>query len=67
MNDEIKKSAQQQPEELISCEVCLKSVPRSASKSIENDDYVAYFCGLDCYQAWVAKDSKNQANKVTGK
>ena len=42
-------------QELISCEVCLKSVPKQDSKSVEADDYVAYFCGLDCFDAWVKK------------
>lgn len=47
---------EQQDDELISCDVCMKAVPRSASKSVEVDDYVAHFCGLDCYQSWLDKD-----------
>ena len=49
-------------QELISCEVCLKSIPKQDSKSVEADDYVAYFCGLDCYDAWVKKS--DEANKT---
>ena len=42
-------------QELISCKVCLKSVPKQDSHCIEADEYVAYFCGLDCYAAWTKK------------
>jgi hypothetical protein len=34
------------------CEVCLKSVPRSAALMAETRDYVAYFCGEACYAKW---------------
>jgi hypothetical protein len=34
------------------CEACLKLVPRSESLSAEGRDYVAYFCGADCYDRW---------------
>ncbi|MDH5483755.1 MAG: DUF3330 domain-containing protein [Gammaproteobacteria bacterium] len=48
----------QQDDELISCDICMKTIPRSASKSVEVDDYVAHFCGLDCYQSWLDKDDE---------
>ena len=47
-------------QELISCEVCLKSIPKQDSKSVEADEYVAYFCGLDCYDVWVKKTEKDE-------
>ena len=34
------------------CEACLKLVPRSEALSAEGRDYVAYFCGRDCYDRW---------------
>ncbi len=34
------------------CEVCLKRVPQSEAVMAEARDYVAYFCGLDCYDKW---------------
>lgn len=40
-----------QPES-VSCEVCLKEVPFSAAVHFETHDYVAYFCGLECYVHW---------------
>ena len=39
-------------DELIQCEVCLKEIPKSEAQSSEASDYVAHFCGLDCYAQW---------------
>lgn len=39
-------------EQLVSCEVCLKAVPLSESQIAEAEEYVAYFCGLECYDKW---------------
>ena len=36
----------------VACEICLKEVPRSEATVREATDYVAYFCGLDCYEKW---------------
>lgn len=38
--------------ERVFCEVCLKQVPKSEAAMAEARDYVAYFCGLDCYDKW---------------
>jgi hypothetical protein len=38
--------------EMVACEVCLKEIPVSEAKSEEAEDYVRYFCGIDCYQQW---------------
>ncbi len=38
--------------EQIPCEVCLKEIPLSEAKSEEANDYVSYFCGLECYDKW---------------
>jgi len=46
-------------DELIQCEVCLKEVPASDAESSETADYVAHFCGLECYQQW--HDKKDEA------
>ena len=40
------------PEGLVSCEVCLKEIPRSVARSQEGSDYVLYFCGDNCFVAW---------------
>jgi len=38
--------------ELIACEVCLREVPRSEAVVPEAADYVAYFCGVQCFEKW---------------
>lgn len=45
--------------DLVSCEVCLKEVPRSEAAVPEATDYVAYFCGLACYQQWKAQQAQD--------
>ncbi len=46
--------------ELIKCDVCLKEVPISGAKSVETSDYVAHFCGLDCYDKWLKKTDEEK-------
>jgi len=36
----------------VPCQLCRKEVPLSEAKVAEAADYVAYFCGLDCYAEW---------------
>lgn len=43
------------------CEVCLKEIPASEAKSAEAEDYVLYFCGLDCYGRWAAQHETEQS------
>ena len=43
--------------ERVFCEVCLKEVPKSEAAMAEARDYVAYFCGLDCYRKWMDQRS----------
>lgn len=45
-------------EELVPCKVCLTEIPRSAAKVDEASDYVAYFCGLECYDKWRNENHK---------
>jgi len=46
--------------EKVSCEICLKEIPLSEAKRFEAEDYVANFCGLDCYATWkqLSEESK---------
>jgi len=46
-------------EQLVSCELCIQSVPLSESEISEAEDYIAYFCGLECYDQW-----KNQKTDI---
>jgi len=34
------------------CEECRKTIPPSVALSEEGSDYIRYFCGADCYEAW---------------
>lgn len=45
-------------QELISCEICLKTIPKESVEHAETDDYVAYFCGLECYDIWVKQNPR---------
>jgi hypothetical protein len=36
----------------IRCPVCEHEVPLSEVVVREASDYVAYFCGLECYERW---------------
>jgi len=49
-------------EDLVQCGVCLKEIPTSEAKSAEASDYVAHFCGLDCYERWMKKAEQGQAD-----
>jgi hypothetical protein len=43
----------------VACEVCLKEIPPDEAGIVEANDYVLYFCGLDCYRQWRAtRDGK---------
>jgi len=39
-------------DKLVECEICMKEIPRSEAKMEEASNYVAYFCGLDCFDKW---------------
>ena len=56
------------PEEpqTVACEVCLKEIPPSEALNAEAADYVAHFCGLDCYRTWVAYAERREAPPAPG-
>ena len=37
---------------LVSCEVCLREIPKSEATAPEAVDYFVYFCGPDCFEKW---------------
>ncbi len=47
-------------EERVPCEVCMKEIPRSEAKVEEASDYVAYFCGLECFDKWRKEAHKTE-------
>ncbi|KPK14475.1 MAG: DUF3330 domain-containing protein [Betaproteobacteria bacterium] len=48
----------------VPCEICLKEIPASEAKTAEAVDYVAHFCGLDCYNQWKAKQEADETSKA---
>lgn len=50
--------------ELVKCEVCLKEIPKSEAKNAEAQDYVAYFCGLECYEEWEEEERKAKTQEA---
>jgi len=49
--------------EIVECEICLKEVPVSAATSEEAQDYVAYFCGIDCFARWKQQQEESLEEK----
>lgn len=43
---------EQTGQQTVNCKVCLKEIPASAAQSSECEDYVAHFCGTECYDKW---------------
>jgi hypothetical protein len=60
------KPALSYQEQLVSCEICLKSIPIAESNHAETEDYVAYFCGLDCYDLWRRQIASEQPDDIQG-
>lgn len=50
--------------ELVKCEVCLKEIPKSEAKNSEARDYVAYFCGLECFAEWEEELMKERTQEA---
>lgn len=46
----------------LSCEECCQKIPYSP----ESGDYVAYFCGIACYQKWKDKRHSTDETKCQG-
>jgi hypothetical protein len=46
---------------LVPCDICCKEIPLSEAMIPEAADYVAHFCGLECYTTW------KQQSERTGK
>lgn len=48
----------------VACEICQKEVPLSEARRFEAEDYVAHFCGLECYAEWKRRSElPKQQNK----
>ncbi len=36
----------------LSCHVCMKEIPSDVEHTAEGQEYVHYFCGMECYRQW---------------
>lgn len=50
--------------EKVACDICRKEVPLSEAKTPEAVDYVAHFCGLECYEQWKKESESSQGSKA---
>ena len=50
-------------EKKVACEICLKEIPASSAKSEEVQDYVAHFCGIDCFDQWKSRSDQEGIDK----
>ncbi len=41
--------------ERVACSVCHKEIPLSSALTPQVEDYVVYFCGLECYEEFAAE------------
>lgn len=37
---------------VVRCSVCLAEIPPDSAKTADVQDYVQYFCGLECLAVW---------------
>ncbi|MDT3736561.1 MAG: DUF3330 domain-containing protein [Denitratisoma sp.] len=51
----------------ITCAVCRHEVPLSAAFTPEGAEYVEHFCGLECYQQFVAESKRRGEGGPGGK
>lgn len=50
---------------IVSCDVCMKEIPKSLAHTKEAEDYFLYFCGLDCYEKWEHQNQNNNNKPKT--
>jgi hypothetical protein len=54
-------SSETEPQKL-SCSECLKEIPLGAAFTPEGEDYVGYYCGIECYVQFAEQyQAENQA------
>ncbi|MDJ0881875.1 MAG: DUF3330 domain-containing protein [Gammaproteobacteria bacterium] len=46
--------------DMVACSQCLKEVPQSEAMVPEASEYVAHFCGIECYNLWLEKQKEEQ-------
>ena len=57
---EREQKAEKMKEKYLSCQECCQLIP----DSVEAEDYVLHFCGLNCYEKWQQTNKNESANKI---
>ena len=55
------------PDVTVSCNVCMKKVPSSEARVFEAEDYVLYFCGIECFDHWRRKAEGKDMTRNPGR
>jgi len=53
-----------EPPPQVSCEACMRQIPSEEAYRAEAEDYVLWFCGLDCYTAWKEEAAGEKSKEV---
>lgn len=43
------------------CSVCGEDIVPAEARSVELQDYMLYFCGLDCFQKWRDEQQRGES------
>ncbi len=46
---------------VLTCDFCLKELPSGNGLHEEGKDYIAHFCGLECFEAWQKRHGRDRA------
>lgn len=44
----------------VACSICRVEIPLSAAMTPEGEQYVEYYCGLECYETWFHKQCETE-------
>jgi hypothetical protein len=58
------KTSDSSETEKVSCAICRKEIPLTEAVIPEAADYMAHFCGLECYAEW--KQQSERAGQQSG-
>jgi Domain of unknown function (DUF3330) len=57
----------QAPSQQVACNVCHKEIPLSSALAPEGAEYFGYFCGIDCYNEFVATQEADVSEQFNRK
>ncbi len=51
------------PEQQIACAICRKEIPLSSAFTPQGAEYIGFFCGIECYEEFLAEQKSNESKK----